>query len=219
MRAAREREALLSKSSPIVALALAGLVSSSTAFALEPSPSLLETGLAPLVFVVPDTLQFRFRRAPTFEIHGALSYRADATGGGARVQIPLWPHEHWSEIDSISLSVGVDVLARFAQSSEPAWQHVQIPLTFQYHVVLHRRVALFVETGATPEVLPGERRPFACWPTIAGGMLVQIGSLGPREFGLPPPWIPPPEARHPRTSVALILRVGFPAGLQLGAMF
>lgn len=179
---------------------------------------MLRAGIAPLVFVVPATAQQRFRRQLTVEIHGALSYRADAAGGGFRVQIPLWPHDKWYEIDSWSLSVGGDFLARFTASTEPAW-HIQLPITLAYHVVLHPRLALFAEVGSTPEILPGERRPFACWPTLAIGAVVPIGALGRREYGVGPPYMAPFEVRNPPTPPALVLRVGFPAGLQLGISF
>lgn len=199
-------------------VALFALFATASRTARADTPHLLQMGVAPLVFVVPATAQQRFRHHTTVEIHGALSYRVDAAGGGLRVQIPLWPHDKWHEIDSWSLSVGGDFLARFAASSQPAW-HIQIPITLQYHIVFNRRLALFVEVGSTPEILPGERRMFACWPTLALGAIVPIGAMGQREFGVGPPYIAPPETRHPPTPPALVLRIGFPAGLQLGVSF
>ncbi len=215
----RYRPRVTPRRAPTLTLALIVAGASIPLRARAADPALLRAGFAPLVFIVPATAQQRFRVRPTVEIHGALSYRADAAGGGLRVQFPLWPpRTKWHEIDSWSLSIGADLLARFTASSEPAW-HIQLPVTLQYHVVLHRRLALFAEVGATPEILPGERRAFACWPTLALGAVVPIGAMGRSEYGVGPPYIAPLEARHPPTPPALVLRIGFPAGLQLGVVF
>lgn len=138
----------------------------------------------------------RFSSAVRFELHVDFGWYS-AFGGGLRVEFPVAPRGLLEGVDDeLALSLGAEVFYFY----EPSWVGVGVyPVAaVQWNFFVSRNLSLFPELGVAFLFGPGRDR---YWGTFVAPYL----GLGGR-------W-------HFTDRNALLLRVSWPAGLQLGVTF